>query len=238
MTDSEAFAVSSGDNKPLLLVEDDTSLAGSLADFLTERGYEVDFAFNGQSGVELARRNEYDVIVMDVSMPVMDGLSACQRLRDDHGIDTPIIFLTARDALDDKIAGYRSGGDDYLVKPFAPEELVCRVDALRNRRRLLRTKNLTFGDLSIYPGRLRAEFGGRALEICGTNLRLMMILVNAAPEVVSKAALEAELWPDQKPQSGPLRNHVYRLRRLLSDAFGDPLIKTVHGSGYRIELPD
>lgn len=227
-----------GDHIPVLLVEDDTSLAGSLADFLSERGFDVDFAFNGQSGVELARQNDYDVIVMDVSMPVMDGLSACQRLRNDHAIDTPIIFLTARDALDDKIAGYRSGGDDYLVKPFAPEELVCRLDALRARRRTPRRRNLTFGDLSIYPGRLQAEYAGRTLEICGTNLQLLAILVDAAPDMVSKAALEAELWPGDKPRSDPLRNHIYRLRKLLGDAFGDPLIKTVHSKGYRIELPD
>lgn len=238
MTIKEAFAVSSGDNIPVLLVEDDTRLAGSLADFLGERGYEVDFAYNGQSGIELARHNYYEVIVMDVSMPVLDGLSACQRLRDDHGIVTPIIFLTARDALDDKIAGYRSGGDDYLVKPFAPEELVCRLDALRSRRRLRRRQNPTFGDLSVYPGRLQVEFAGRTMNICGTNLQLLMMLVEAAPELVTKAALEAELWPDETPQSSPLRNHIYRLRKLLSDAFGDPIIKTVHGRGYRIELPD
>ena len=230
--------MSSGDDIPLLLVEDDTSLAGSLADFLSERGYDVDFAFNGQSGVELARRNDYAVIIMDVAMPVLDGLSACQKLRDDHGIDTPIIFLTARDALGDKIAGYRSGGDDYLVKPFAPEELLCRVDALRNRRRSVKTQTLTFGDLSIHPGRLEVMFAGETLEVYGTNLQLLMILVSAAPDVVTKAALEAELWPDEKPRSRPLRNHIYRLRRSLGDSFGAPFIKTVHGTGYRIELPD
>ena len=238
MTNKEAFAVNSGDDIPLLLVEDDSSLAGSLADFLSERGYDVDFAFNGLSGIELARRNDYAVIVMDVSMPVLDGLSACQKLRDDHGIDTPIIFLTARDALGDKIAGYKSGGDDYLVKPFAPEELVCRIDALRNRRRLVKTQTLTLGDLSIYPGRLEAEYAGQTLEIYGTSLQLLMILVSAAPEVVTKAALEAELWPGDKPRSSPLRNYIYRLRRSLDDSFGAPFIKTVHGKGYRIELPD
>ena len=230
--------MNSDNHIPLLLVEDDTNLAGSLADFLSGRGCEVDFAFNGQSGVELARRNEYEVIIMDVSMPVMDGLTACQRIRDVYGIDTPIIFLTARDALDDKIAGYRSGGDDYLVKPFAPEELMCRIDALRNRRHLTTAKNLTVGGLSVYPSRLEAQFAGRSMEIYGTNLKLLTILVNAAPGFVSRSALEAELWPDEQPQSKPLRNHVYRLRQLLNEKLGDPFIKTVHGKGYRIEVPD
>ena len=230
--------MSPGENIPLLLVEDDTGLAGSLADFLNERGYEVDFAFNGLSGIELASRNDYDVIVLDVSMPVLDGLTACRRLRHDHGVETPIIFLTARDALDDKIAGYKSGGDDYLVKPFAPEELVCRIEALRNRQRLVNRRELTFGDLSIHPGRLQAEFAGRILEIYGTNLHLLMVLVSAAPDVVRKEALEAELWPDEMPQSNPLRSYIYRLRQILKDAFGHHFIETVYGKGYRIELPD
>ena len=230
--------MSPGDNIPLLLVEDDSSLAGSLGDFLNERGYDVDFAFNGRSGVELARHNNYAVIVMDVSMPMMDGLTACEQLRHEHGINTPIIFLTARDTLNDKIAGYRSGGDDYLVKPFAPEELVCRIDALRKRPHLASTTDLTLGDLTIHPSRLEVTYGGQALELHDTQIRLLLILANAAPDIVSKAALEAGIWPDETPSSSPLRNHVYRLRRLLGDRFGHHFIKTVHGKGYRIELPD
>jgi DNA-binding response OmpR family regulator len=230
--------VSSSDKIPLLIVEDDTRLSGSLADFLSERGYDVDFAFNGVSGVELARCNEYAVIVMDVRMPIMDGLSACHELRHEHGIQTPIIFLTARDTLDDKIAGYQSGGDDYLVKPFAPEELVCRVEALRKRSHLASAKDLTLGDLTIHPSRHQVTYAGQALELQDTHIRLLMILASAAPDVVSKRALEAGIWPDETPRSSPLRNHVYRLRRLLDDKFGHPFIKTVHGKGYRIELPD
>ena len=230
--------MSPGDNIPLLLVEDDSSLAGSLADYLSERGFDVDFAFNGASGIELARRNQYAVIVMDVSMPVMDGLSACEKLRQEHGINTPIIFLTARDTLDDKIAGYKSGGDDYLVKPFAPEELVCRVDALRKRPPLANAMDLTLGDLTIHPSRLQVTYAGQALELHDTQIRLLLMLANAAPNVVSKKALEAGIWPDETPSSSPLRTHVYRLRRLLGDSFGHHFIRTVHGKGYRIELPD
>lgn len=227
-----------GNNIPVLLVEDDSSLAGSLADFLNERGYDVDFAFNGKSGIELANRNKYDVIIMDVSMPVLDGLSACQRLRNDHGIDTPIIFLTARDTLDDKIAGYKSGGDDYLVKPFAPEELVCRIDALRKRPPLDKTSDLTLGELTIQPSGLQVMFDGQTLDLQDIQIRILLILASAAPNFVDKAALEDAIWPDETPRSSPLRNHVYRLRRLLGDRFGHHFIKTVHGKGYQLELPD
>jgi len=227
-----------GKNIQLLLVEDDSNLAGSLGDFLNERGYDVDFAFNGRSGVELARHNDYAVIVMDVSMPMMDGLTACEQLRQEHGVNTPIIFLTARDTLEDKIAGYRSGGDDYLVKPFAPEELVCRIDALRRRPPLANAADLTLGDLTIHPSRLEVSYAGLQVELNDTQVRILMMLANAAPNIVSKETLEAGIWPDQTPSSAPLRNYVYRLRLLLRDRFDHELIKTVHGKGYRLELPD
>lgn len=230
--------MSPGDNIPLLLVEDDSSLAGSLADYLGERGYDVDFAFNGVGGIALARRNEYAVIVMDVSMPMLDGLSACQALRDEHGINTPIIFLTARDTLEDKIAGYESGGDDYLVKPFAPEELVCRIDALRKRPPAAAAKAMTLADLAIDPGSQQVTYAGKTLNLNDRHIALLMKLAKSAPGVVGKKTLEAEIWPDETPSSNPLRTHVYRLRRLLGDAFGHDFIKTVHGKGYRIELPD
>lgn len=223
---------------PLLLVEDDTSLAGSLADFLTQHGYDVDFAYNGASGIELARHNDYAVIVMDVSMPVMDGLTACKRLREDYAVDLPIIFLTARDTLDDKIAGYTSGGDDYLVKPFAPEELVCRLEALRKRRRFSGSQDVTAGKMKIYPTRCQVEYAGNKLELRGTTLKILTMLASSAPQVVSQEALAAELWSDGEPQSKPLRAYVYRLRQLLKDCFGHAFIETVYGKGYRFENPD
>ncbi|MEP5566465.1 MAG: response regulator transcription factor [Halioglobus sp.] len=230
--------MSAGNNIPLLLVEDDSSLAGTLADFLTGFGYDIDFAFNGRKAVELASTNEYAVIIMDVSMPIMDGLSACQRLRTDLGVKTPIIFLTARDTLDDKIAGYRSGGDDYLVKPFAPEELACRLEALRKRPPLATSAQVNIGNMTIHPGRLEVIYADKTLELHDTQIRLLVMLAKAAPEIVTKPVLEAGLWPDEPPESNPLRNYVYRLRRLLDERFGHDFIRTVHGKGYRIELPD
>jgi len=223
---------------PLLLVEDDSSLAGSLADYLSERGYEVDFAFDGVGGIELARRNEYAVIIMDVSMPKLDGLSACHQLRHDRGVDTPVIFLPARDTLDDKIAGYKSGGDDYLVKPFAPRELVCRIEALRKRQRANRGIDQSIRGLTIHPKRLQVSYAGQTLELHAVQIQILMLLANAAPEMVSKRALEAELWPDETPPSNPLRTHIYRLRRQLNEKFGHRFIETVHGRGYRIDVPD
>lgn len=226
------------DKTPLLLVEDDSNLAGSLADYLSDCDYEIDFAFNGVSCIELARQNEYAVIIMDVSMPMMDGLSACHQLRHDLGVDTPVIFLTARDTLDDKIAGYKSGGDDYLVKPFAPKELVCRIEALRKRQYTNRSTDKSIGDLTIHPKRRQVSLDGQTLDLHAIQIQILMLLATAAPETVSKKSLEAALWPDETPQSNPLRTHVYRLRRQLNEKFGRHFIETVHGRGYRIDVPD
>lgn len=230
--------VSLREKTPLLLVEDDSNLAGSLADYLSDCDYEVDFAFNGVSCIELARRNEYAVIIMDVSMPLLDGLSACHQLRHDLAVDTPVIFLTARDTLDDKIAGYKSGGDDYLVKPFAPRELVCRIEALRKRQQADLSFDKSIGGLTIHPKRLQVSLDERSLELHAVQIQILMLLANAAPEVVSKRALEAALWPDETPRSNPLRTHVYRLRRQLNEKFGYHFVETVHGRGYRIDIPD
>lgn len=223
---------------PLLLVEDDSNLAGSLADYLSGCDYEVDFAFNGVSCIELARRNEYAVIIMDVSMPILDGLAACHQLRNDLGVDTPVIFLTARDTLDDKIAGYDSGGDDYLVKPFSPRELVCRIEALQKRQYTNRSIDKSIGGLTIHPKRLQVSLDEQSLELHAVQIQILILLANAAPEVVSKRALEAALWPDETPRSNPLRTHIYRLRRQLNEKFGYHFIETVHGRGYRIDVPD
>jgi len=230
--------VDTREKTPLLLVEDDTNLAGSLADYLSDCDYEVDFAFNGVSCIELARRSEYAVIIMDVSMPMLDGLSACHQLRHDLGVETPVIFLTARDTLDDKIAGYESGGDDYLVKPFAPKELVCRIEALRKRQHTVGTCDKTIGRLTIHPKRLQVSFAEQSLELHAIQIRILMLLANAAPETVSKIALESALWPDETPRSNPLRTHIYRLRRQLNEKFAHQFIETVHGRGYRVDVPD
>ncbi len=125
----------------VLIVDDDAELAGSLGDYLSELGFRVDFAFDGKNCLDLAQSNHYDIIILDVSMPVMDGLKTCRELRTTHRVISPIIFLTARDTLEDKLAGFREGGDDYLVKPFSPAELVCRIEALL--RLLLRPPDST-----------------------------------------------------------------------------------------------
>lgn len=223
----------------ILLVEDNVELAGSLADYLSEVGFEMDFVYNGKACIELVKANAYDVIIMDIMMPVQDGLTTCRLLRETLYIDTPIIFLTARGTLDDKLEGFKLGGDDYLVKPFAPEELVCRLNALLKRRQpAFQRVQQTLGDLIInHPLRCISR-QGHDIALNELQFQLFTLLAQSAPEPVSRQFLESELWPDGLPESDPLRTHIYHLRQLLDKPFNSELIKTVRGRGYRLDIAE
>lgn len=222
----------------ILLVEDDHALAGSLADYLSEVGFEVDFAFDGQTCLERTLLQRYDVIVMDITMPKLNGLHACKALRkrQDH---TPVLFLTARDTLSDKLDGYDAGADDYLVKPFEPQELVCRLQALLRRGKLgADAEQLRCAELVIDLRRNQVHRDGVVIDLQTVPIRLLALLAEAAPNAVSRRQLESALWPDEPPESDSLRTHIYRLRQVLDRPFKRELIKTVHGRGYRLAIPD
>lgn len=222
----------------ILLVEDDHALAGSLADYLSEVGFEVDFAFDGRSCLERTLLQRYDVIVMDVTMPKLNGLHACKALRKRQD-PTLVLFLTARDTLADKVDGYDAGADDYLVKPFEPQELVCRLHALIRRCKPgADVEQLTCGELVIDAKRNKVHRNGTTIELQNVSLRLLALLAEASPNTVSRRQLERALWPDGLPESDPLRTHIYRLRQVLDGPFARKLIKTVHGQGYRLAIPD
>ncbi len=221
----------------ILLAEDNAELAGSLADYLSEVGFEMDFAFNGESCIELVKKNHYDVIIMDIMMPLLNGLSACQMLREEHCVDTPIIFLTARDSLEDKLEGFAAGGDDFLVKPFSPEELVCRLKALLKRKRTPNQNLQIHGEITIDHQLQQIFRQDQLIEVYETQFKLLILLAQASPKPVSRLELENSLWPEGLPDSDPLRTHIYRLRLQLDKPFKKNLIKTVHGKGYRLAVP-
>ncbi len=222
----------------ILLVEDDHALAGSLGDFLSEFGYEVDYARDGRSCLERVRQQAYDLIVMDVAMPRMSGFDTCRQLRRERN-ETPILFLTARDALPDKEEGYAAGGDDYLVKPFEPQELIWRIRALMRRvaPRLPRSPRQV-GDLIIDPASQSLRHNGVVSVLPALQFSLLNLLAAEAPEPVSRRKLEAALWPEgDPPDSDALRTYIYRLRQTLGKPYGTDLIRTVHGKGYRLAIP-
>ena len=217
----------------VLLVEDHRELAETTGAFLESRGHIVDYAADGLVALHLGLTGDYDVIVLDIMLPGPDGLEVCARLRRDARLGTPIIMLTARDRLEDKLAGFDAGADDYLVKPFDMPELVARVEALARRRKGL-VSRFEIGDLVVDADARQVTRAGRAIALSRTAFTILHVLAREHPKVVSRRALERALWDDDPPDSDALRSHLYNLRRAVDRPFAEPLIHTVTGSGYCI----
>jgi two-component system, OmpR family, response regulator MprA len=210
----------------VLVADDDPPLRRMLKRSLTAEGFEVTVAVDGPGALVEAERAVPDVIVLDVAMPAIDGLSVCRRLRD-RGLATPILMLTARDAVADRVAGLQAGADDYLVKPFAIEELVARLRAL-TRRGLGAYRLLTYADLTLDTQARTAARGGRAIELTGREAALLQLLMARPGHAVTRQHALAEIW-DGAAQDNVVDRYVTRLRRKL----GEPaLIRTVRGSGF------
>jgi len=176
--------------------------------------------------------------VLDVMLPGEDGYSFCQYLRKELALDTPVIFMTARDQLDDKLEGFARGGDDYIVKPFALPELVARVQALvRRERREVAPNLLTVADLQLDPARQEVRREGQLLKLSPTAFRILRILMRESPKVVSREQLEHELWGDLVPDSDALRSHLYNLRKAVDKPFEHALLETLPGVGFSIRPP-
>ena len=222
----------------VLIVEDDLDIAQNIADYLEESGHLVDFAQDGISGMHLALTQEFDVIILDVMLPGMDGLNFCSKLRKESNKSTPVLMLTARDTLKDKIAGFNAGADDYLVKPFALEELAVRLEALTRRRLSIPGTQLQVADLSLDMGQMVVSRSGKQIILNKTCFKILVLLMQASPNVVSRQDLEFALWGDMPPGSDALRSHIYALRKAVDKQSDISLLETVHGMGYRLVAPD
>ncbi|MES0880902.1 response regulator transcription factor [Roseibium sp. SCP14] len=216
----------------VLLVEDDMDLAATVADYLALEEIDCDHAYNGQAGIEAATNNRYDVVLLDLALPNVDGLTVCQTLRR-SGVNCPVLMLTARDTLSDKVAGFEAGTDDYLVKPFAFEELVVRIRALV-RRKTGWDQNLTVGDLQIDFNERKAKRVGRALRLTPTGWTLLETLARNSPSVVTREQLERAVWGDDVPDSNSLKVHLYKLRRQVQRPHESKLLHTVSGAGFAL----
>lgn len=218
----------------ILVVEDNVDILTNVLDYLELKGFSVDCAQDGLSGLHLAATEHYDLIVLDIMLPGIDGYQFCQRLRDDAHRDTPILMLTARDALDDRLRGLRAGADDYLVKPFALAELVARIEAIMRRSRGGIRRELRVGDLVFDPDTHQATRAGQRLKLNPMGTKLLVLLMHKSPAVVKKEVLELEMWGEEIPDRDSLRSHIHQLRQVVDKPFAKPLIHTVHGVGYRI----
>ena len=223
----------------ILVIEDNRDILANVLDYLQLKGFSVDCAKDGLSGLHLASSGHYDLIVLDIMLPGIDGYQVCKRLREDGRSEVPILMLTARDALDDRLKGLNAGADDYLIKPFALSELVARIEAVLRRSRGSRKRQLQVADLSYDLDTLQVSRAGQLLKLNPLGLKLLAILMQRSPAVVRREALEEALWGDDCPDSDSLRSHVHQLRQVLDKPFPTPLLHTIHGVGYRLaENPD
>jgi DNA-binding response OmpR family regulator len=222
----------------VLIIEDNPDIAANLGDYLEDHGHTVDFAGDGITGLHLAIVNEFDSIVLDLALPGMDGLDVCRKLRSEAGKDTPVLMLTARDRLEDKLAGFETGADDYLVKPFELQEVEARLKVLAGRRRRRNRRELKVGDLKYNLDTLNISHGGEEIYLNPIGLKLLHCLMDASPNVVSRSELEMEVWGEEMPDSDSLRVHIHSLRSAIDKPFGSNMIQTRHGIGYRLVEPD
>lgn len=218
----------------ILVVEDNLALRTSMASMLEAQGHLVDFAADGHTGLRLALSAPPDVLVLDLNLPGMDGLQVCSRLREQGDRHVPVLMLTARDALDDKLQGFAAGADDYLVKPFAGAELLARCLALSQRHRAGATHQLCIGSLRIDRRTGEARRRGQTLQLQQTPMRILLALAEAWPRTLTRSELVQQLWGEEAPDSDPLRSHLYLLRQALDRPFETPMLHTVHGVGYKL----
>lgn len=217
----------------LLIVEDQADLAANIWDFFARRGHVVDHAGDGEAGLRMAMRGNYDTIILDLGLPRLDGLLVCRRLRE-AGRGVPVIMLTARDTLDDKLKGFAEGADDYLVKPFALRELEARIAVLARQGRPTPSGRLTAFGLEFDPACLLARRDGKDIVLTRMQALILECLMLRAPGVVAKQDLLQALWGTDAGDSAALHTHIYALRALIDKPFANALIHSAHGLGYRL----
>lgn len=217
----------------VLLVEDDIDLATTIIDYLDIEDIECDHASNGLLGLNLIQNNQYQMIILDVNMPKMDGLTLCKRLRE-LGIDTPILMLTARDSLDNKLEGFTAGSDDYLVKPFAMKELVARVQVLA-KRKSGEAKRLTSANLTVDLTTRSANVGEHELKLSPITFKILETFIRSAPNVVTRADIMQAVWGGEQPDSNSLKVHIHHLRKQLEGAGNQVKLETVPSIGFALK---
>lgn len=219
----------------ILVIEDNLALRTSMAGLFEAHGHQVDFAADGRTGLNLALSAPPDVLVLDLALPMLDGLEVCAQLRARADRHIPILMLTARDTLHDKLKGFTAGADDYLVKPFAGEELLARCLVLAHRHRVGEAHNLRIGSLCIDRKTNEVRRHEHLLDLQQTPFRILLALAEAWPRTLTRSDLVSRLWGDDAPESDPLRSHLYLLRQVLDKPFEIPMLKTVHGVGFKLE---
>ncbi len=218
----------------ILVVEDHVWLAENLVEVLTQQGYTVDWLDNGEAVTSQIKTINYDLIILDILLPSVDGLQVCQQLRQ-RNYQVPILMLTALDTLMDKVQGLDSGADDYLSKPFEMEELLARVRALLRRGQAQACSNLTWGKLQLNPATYEVHYDRHLLNLTAKEFQLMELLLLNGRRVLSRSVIIEHCWSLEKPpEEETVKAHIKTLRQKLRMVGAEKLIETVHGRGYRL----
>jgi DNA-binding response OmpR family regulator len=222
----------------ILVIEDNPDIAANIGDYLADKGHVVDFAADGPTGLHLAGIHSFDAIVLDLNLPGLDGLQVCRKLREKTSKHIPVLMLTARDTLEQKLAGFDSGADDYMIKPFALQELEARLQVLGRRNKISSSRLLQVGDLQFNLDTLIITRDQKMIPLNPTAMKLLECLMESSPSVVTRKEIEMRVWGEELPDSDSLRVHIHGLRSAIDKPFGKPLIHTRHGIGYCLVDPD
>ncbi|GAB3018289.1 response regulator transcription factor [Bowmanella dokdonensis] len=222
----------------ILIIEDNREIAANIADFFSPQGWQLDFADNGKLGLSLALEHYYDLVILDLMLPGLDGWQVCHEMRQQAHRHIPLLMLTARDSLSDKVKGFELGADDYLTKPFALEELLMRVQALTRRQDLNQPHRLILGPLVIDKQACQVWRDTKLIDLNPIAYKILLVLAQAHPRVVTRSELIERIWPEDPTESDALRSHIYQLRQKLDKPFAQPLVQTLHQIGFTLALPD
>lgn len=223
----------------ILIIEDNPDIIANLYAYLEPNGYTLDVARSGTAGLRSATSASYDAIVLDLSLPGTDGLDVCRLLRQQYHLSTPVLMLTARDTVQDKVSGFAAGADDYLVKPYSLPELDARLKALLRRARNEHVQNiLQFAGLKLDTSLGQASRDGQILELTPTAYKILLALLRVAPRILTRDELVLQVWGDNQPDSDALRTHIHSLRRVLDKPFTYPMLLTLPAMGYRLVTAD
>lgn len=219
----------------ILLVEDSEPLAANIIDYLETRGHRIDWAAEGETGLARALEGAFDVVILDIALPRLSGLDVCRAIRERATRHVPVLMLTARDTLQDKLQGFERGADDYLTKPFALPELAARIGALSMRPQIGRDTRLTVGPLTLDRALRQATRNGAELTLTPITWLILETLVLAHPAPVTRSDLTRRIWGDEPPMSDALRSHMRLLRLALDRSAGWPMLHTIQGVGFRLK---
>jgi DNA-binding response OmpR family regulator len=220
----------------VLVVEDHPTIARQLVDFLDGLGWQLDHAGTGGLAIQLATQQPYDVVLLDLNLPDVDGLQVCREIKARAPRNVPVLMLTARDAFEDKAEGFREGADDYLAKPFDLREVALRCEALARRGSLHQQQEMRVGPLTLLAREKRALYEGKPLALTATGFNILLLLCREHPHPVTRSALVQHLWGATPPDSDALKSHIYSLRKTLEQASGRKMLSTILQLGYRLDL--